>query len=87
MREAKRKRLQKRLDFWISALEALMKAHIALVQGGVQKFRIEDRELTHFDIPNLLKEIREAEKMIEELEAQLAGYGSRKIVGVIPRDW
>jgi len=87
MTEAKRERLKKRLEFWTTALEKLMKAHLALVEGGVQRFRIEDRELTHFDIPNLLKEIREAEKMIEELEAQLARYGTRKIVGVIPKDW
>ena len=64
-----------------------MEAHIALVKGGVLKFRIEDREVTHFDIPTLLNEIRDAEKVIEELEAMLAGYGSRKIVGVVPKDW
>jgi len=87
MREAKRARLQERLKFWMETHEKLTKAHLALVEGGVQRFRIEDRELTHFDISNLLKEIREAEKMIEELEAQLAGYGTRKIVSVVPRNW
>jgi hypothetical protein len=87
MNSAKKARLQKSLVFWTETLDELMKAHTALVKGGVQRFRIEDRELTHFDIPNLLKEILAAEKRIEDLEAKLAGYGSRKIVGIVPRDW
>ena len=87
MNALKRARLKKSLTFWTATLEALQKAHTALVEGGVQRFRIEDRELTHFDIPNLLKEILAAEKRVEELEALLSGYGSRKIVGIVPRDW
>jgi len=87
MRATKRIELQARLKWWKSILEKMMEAYVALLEGGVKKFKIEDRELTHFDIPNLLKEIREAEKKVDELEALLAGYGSRKIVGVIPSDW
>ena len=87
MTAMKRARLQKSLTFWTTTLEALQEAHTALVKGGVQRFRIEDRELTHFDIPNLLKEILAAENRVEELESKLSGYGSRKIVGIVPRDW
>jgi len=87
MTNERRIELQNRLRFWRASLEKLMEAHLALVEGGVKKFRIEDRELTQFDISDLLKEILAAEKKVDELQALLAGYKSRKAFGVIPRDW
>jgi len=87
MNKAKKKRVQHRLEWWSKHLERLMEAHVALVEGGVRSFKIENRELTHFDISSLLRDIAEAEKKVDELEATLAGHGTRKIVGVVPRDW
>jgi len=87
MKASKRIKYQERLTFWQGTLKRLIEAHTALVEGGVRSFKIENRELTHFDISSLLKEIKEAEQMVDEYEALLAGYGSRKIVGVVPRDW
>jgi hypothetical protein len=87
MRESKRIELQARLEFWRSSLTALRAAYLALLDSGVQKYKIEDRELTRLDLPRLLSQILEAEKKIDELEALLAGYKSRKAFGIIPRDW
>ena len=79
--------LQARLTFWKSALAKLQVAYLALIDGGVKSYTIDDRQLTRFDIPDLLKQITAAEKKIAELEALLNGRGVRKAVGVIPRDW
>jgi len=53
----------------------------------VQRYRIDDRSLTKFDLPKLLEEIRRAEEIIDSLEALLEGKKPRKAFGVIPRDW
>jgi hypothetical protein len=76
-----------RLAFWRDALAKLQAAYLALLDGGVKSYTIDDRQLTKLDIPDLLKQIKAAEKMINELEALLRGQGRRKAVGVVPRDW
>ena len=79
--------IRARLAFWQSALKKMREAYLALVDGGVKSYTIEDRQLTRFDIPDLLKQIKEAEKKVDELTALLEGRGPRKAFGVIPRDW
>jgi hypothetical protein len=80
--------IQKRLDYWRDILEKLMEAQLSLIEGGgVKSFRIEGRELVNYDLSSLLKEILKIEEIIATLEALLEGQASRKIVGVIPRDW
>ncbi|MDR0326351.1 MAG: hypothetical protein LBI19_09685 [Oscillospiraceae bacterium] len=79
--------IRARLAFWRSALEKLQKAYIALLNGGAKSYTINDRQLTKLDLPDLLKQIKEAEKMVDELTALLKGQGRRRAVGVIPRDW
>ena len=49
--------LRARLDFWQSALSKLRAAYLALVDGGVKSYVIDDRELTRFDLPDLKDEI------------------------------
>lgn len=79
--------LKARLEFWREALKNLRKAYLALLDGGVKKYTIDDRSLTRFDLPELKKEIEEAEAKVDELEALLNGKRPRKSVAVIPRDW
>lgn len=79
--------LRARLDFWQKALEQLRTAYLKLLNGGVKSYRLEDRELTHFDLPKLQDEIEAAEKKVDELAALLEGQQPRRAWGVIPRDW
>ena len=79
--------LRARLDFWQKALEKLRAAYLKLLDGGVKSYRIDDRELTRFDLPKLQEEIEGAEKKVDELTALLGGQKPRRAVAVIPRDW
>jgi len=65
----------------------LRAAYLALVDGGVKSYVIDDRELTRFDLPDLKNEIEDAEKKVDELLAELNGRKPRKAFGIIPRDW
>lgn len=76
-----------RLEFWKNALTKMRAAYLALVDGGVKSYTIDDRSLTRFDLPELLSKIEEAEKKVDELEALLNGKRPRKAFGVLPRDW
>ena len=76
-----------RLAFWQKALEKMREAYIALVDGGVKSYTINDRQLTRFDIPDLLQQIKEAERAVDELTALLEGRRPRKAFGIVPRDW
>ena len=79
--------IKARLEFWKSALSKLRAAYLALVDGGVKCYTIDDRQLTRFDLPSLKDEIKEAEKKVDELTALLSNKRPRKAFGVIPRDW
>jgi len=79
--------MKARLEFWKQALDKMRAAYLALVDGGVKRYRIDDRDLTNFDIPDLLNQIKEAEKIIDELTALCNGQQPRKAFGIIPRDW
>ena len=79
--------LQSRLAFWKSALEKLQKAYLALVDGSVKSYRIDDKELTRLDLPELSKEIEAAQKKVDELTALLGNQRPRKAFGVIPMDF
>lgn len=78
--------LRARLAFWKAALEKMQASYLALVDGGVKSYTIEDRQLTRFDIPDLLEEIKTAENKVDELTALLQGHRPRKAFGIIPRD-
>lgn len=82
-----RTEINARLEFWKSALEKLRAAYLALVDGGVKSYTIDDRQLTRFDLPSLKDEIKEAEKKVDELTALLSSKRPRKAFGIIPRDW
>ena len=79
--------IRKRLTYWEGVYEKLQAAFVALVEGGVKSYMIDDRQLTRFDIPTLMQEMKEVEQKIDELTAALNGIRPRKAFGVIPRDW
>ena len=79
--------IRARLDFWTSALKKLREAYLALIDGGVKSYMIDDRQLTKFDLPALKREIEDAERKVDELEAMLSSKTARKAFGIIPRDW
>lgn len=79
--------IKRRLDFWESTLAKLMDAYEQLVSGGVKSYSIDDRQLTKFDLPALRREIEEAEKKIDALNAELSGSRPRKAFGIVPADW
>jgi hypothetical protein len=82
-----RTEIQKRLTFHQAALEKLQAAYLALVEGGVQSYSIDDRSLTRFDLPRLMEEIRREESAVDELTALLGGGKRRRAFAVLPRDW
>ena len=83
---AGRTELRARLAFWQEALAKLRKAYLALLDGGVKSYRLDDMELTRLDLSSLNKRIEEAEAKVDELTALLEGHGPRRAFAVIPRD-
>lgn len=79
--------IQTRLTFHQQALDKLQAAYLALVDGGVQSYSIDDRSLTRFDLPKLMEEIRKEENEVNQLTALLSGGVRRKAFGIVPRDW
>ena len=84
---ANRTIIQERLTFYQDAYKELQAAYVALIGGGVQSYRIDDRQLTRFDTDKLLAEMKDTERIIDELTAALEGKAPRKAFGIIPRDW
>lgn len=79
--------IQQRLVYWKGVYEKLQNAYVALVEGGVKSYMIDDRQLTRFDLPVLMEQMKECETKIDELSAMLDGKKSRKAFGILPRDW
>lgn len=79
--------IRARLEFRKAALTKLREAYLALLDGGVKSYSLENRSLTRLDLPDLKKAIEDMEKEIDELEALLQGRKSRRSFAVIPTDW
>mgnify|MGYP007101836386 CR=1 FL=1 len=79
--------IQERITYWTTVHEKLQAAYIALIEGGVKQYSLDDRQLTRFNLGEIATRMEEAEKKIEEYEALLNGGGRRKSVAVVPRDW
>ena len=84
---ATREEMQERLQYWRDQLQKLMDAYMALVEGQVKSYEIDDRSLTRLDLPSLKKAINDAEGKVDQYEGLLGGRKPRKIVAVVPRDW
>ena len=79
--------IRARLEFRKAALTQLREAYLALLDGGVKSYHIDNRQLTNFDLPDLKRAIEEMAKEIDELEALLQGRKSRRAFAAIPNDW
>jgi len=79
--------IRARLQFRKDALTKLRAAYLALVDGGVKSYTIENRMLTRLDLPALKREIEAAEKEVDTLTAQLNSRKPRKAFGIVPMDW
>ncbi len=80
--------LKARLQFRKTALEKLRAAYLALVDGGVKSYMIDDRQLTRLDLGTLKKEIETAEKEVDSLSRLInSSVKPRKAFGIIPRDY
>ncbi len=73
-------------DYYDKYITKLLDAQIALVDGGVKSYTIDDRTLTRFDLDVLTDLLDKAIKKRAEYDAILHGRGVRKSVGVVPRD-
>ena len=73
--------------YYDQLVKKLMAAKIALVEGGVQSYTIDDRSLTRFDLGKLESEIETAVNKRAQYAAIMNGKGARKAVGVVPRDF
>lgn len=76
-----------RLAFYQDALVKLRAAYLALVDGGVKSYTIDDRQITRLDLPALKKEIEDAERQVDVLTDMQNNRRPRKAFGVLPRDW
>jgi len=72
--------------YYDQLVKKLMAAKLALVDGGVQSYTIDDRSLTRFDLNKLSSEIEDAVNKRAKYAAIMSGKSVRKSVGVIPRD-
>lgn len=83
----KKEIIEERLAFWKDVYEKYQKAYIALIEGGVKYYMIDDRQLSRFEITDVQEMIEKAEKKIDEYEALLNGRKARKAFAVVPREW
>lgn len=74
-------------EYYSALVDKLMAAKLALVDGGVKSYTIDDRSLTRFDIDKLTDELDDAIRKRDEYAAIMNGGTSRRAVGFIPRDW
>ena len=73
-------------NYYDQLIKKLMAAKIALLDGGVQSYTIDDRSLTKFDMSKLSDEIDDAVNKRAKYAAIMNGKSVRKAVGVVPRD-
>jgi len=82
-----RETIQEMLEYWRTTLRKLMDAYLALAEGQVKSYEIDDRSLTRLDLSSLKKAINDAEAKVAQYENLLAGHKPRKAFAVVPRDW
>lgn len=81
---ADRTELKARLAFRRAALEKLRAAYLALVDGGVKSYTLENKIITRLDLPALKREIEDAERQMDELESLLSDSRPRRAFRIVP---
>lgn len=84
---ASREVIKERLSFYKRKYAALQEAQLALIEGRVKSYTIDNRQLTYSSLPELEAMLESTEKAIDELEALLDGNRPRAAFGVVIRDW
>ena len=86
---ANRQRIEEQLQVCRDRLAAYLAREAEMLNGGVQSYGVGSRNLTRYntDLNAVRDTIKELQSEIEELENALEGKGSRRAVGVVPRDW
>lgn len=79
--------IKARLEYWKEVYEKYQNAYIALIEGQVKSYTIDDRQLSRWDLKDIADLMEDAEKKIDELSALLENKRPRKAFGVLPRDW
>lgn len=74
-------------DYYDRLVTKLTEAKLALIDGGVKSYTIDDRSLTRFDVDMLGREIDDAIRKRDEYAAIMNGRAVRKSVGIVPRDF
>lgn len=89
MNALRRERLKKAYQEKLDRLAVYQEREKTMLQGGVQSYGIGQRNLARYntDLAVIVKTIKELEKEIEELEAQLCGESARRRVGMVFNDW
>jgi hypothetical protein len=82
-----RAQAQAMYEYYDKLISKLMDAKMALLNGGVKSYTIDDRSLTRFDLDRLTDEIDQAVLKRAEYEALMNGRAPRKAVAVVPRDY
>ena len=74
-------------EYYSKLIDKLTAAKLALVEGGVKSYTIDNRSLTRFDIDTLSSEINDAIRKRDEYRNIMNGARARKAFGIIPRDF
>lgn len=74
-------------EYYSKLIDKLTAAKLALVEGGVKSYTIDNRSLTRFDIDTLSSEIDDAIRKRDEYRTIMNGARARKAFGIIPRDF
>lgn len=74
---------RERLDLYLAREKEM------LGKDGVQLYTLGSRSLQRYQttLASVQAEIDKLRKRIDELENELAGFTSRRALGVVPRDW
>ena len=78
---------KKLYEYYDKLIDKLAAAKLALIEGGVKSYTIDNRSLTRFDIDTLSSEIDAAVRKRDEYRAIMNGARARKAFGIIPRDF
>lgn len=84
-----RETIQREIELTRKRLDYYIEKETEYLTEDVQQYTIGSRSLQHrqISLKNIQDMIDRLTKKLDELEAELAGGGRRKAVGIIPRDW
>lgn len=84
-----RQTIEREIQLTRTRLDYYIEKEAEILNKDVQQYTIGSRSLQRrqISLKNIQDMIERLTKRLDELEAELAGNGRRKSVGVIPRDW